>query len=227
MLAKILPFLNKALPTGLAIKGIEKINPGLGDFLSGAFGAGYTADQALDFLRDKLETPGNKGVHENLEQRQAQGMNRPDQAAALKSIRESKEPANVMANAITGGAALAGGLGAIGKLKGTPSKDIREQAVNQQQQEIKRPRQNLPINPDEGFENEQDQYYPLQKPGINPKQSLSPQNAQEAMKQNIARARPRSPVGREALQEDIEAQSMDQKAQILQGLREIAARLGA
>ncbi len=109
MLNKILPLLNKALPVGLAIKGLGKIDPRLSNFASGAFGAGYTADQVIDFLRTSFENPGEKGVRKGLDQRAAQGTARPDELAAKKRIGQTDLPYDLL----KGGAALAGGLGAI------------------------------------------------------------------------------------------------------------------
>lgn len=112
MLARLLPLLNKVIPTGLAIKGMEKISPKIGNFFSGAFGAGYTADQAIDFLRNKLKSPGNEGVEERLDEGQMQGTLRPDEGAARKRIKENEKIPNMVKGALVGGAALAGGMAA-------------------------------------------------------------------------------------------------------------------
>lgn len=116
IIAKVLPFINKALPAAFAIKGLEKIDPKIGAFMSGAFGAGYTSNEVLDFLRDKFQPAGNTGVRERLEEKQAQGTARPDESAALTDIRNVQRPADLAANAITGASAISGGLGAVKSL---------------------------------------------------------------------------------------------------------------
>lgn len=121
IISRAIPFLSKVLPIGMAVKGLEKIDPRLGAFMSGAFGAGYTSEQVLDFLRDKFQNPENLGVKNRLEQGSAQGTLRPDEKASLKSIREAQQIPNAIGSAITGGAAIAGGLGALKNLKDSQS----------------------------------------------------------------------------------------------------------
>lgn len=53
ILGRIAPFLNRMIPADLAIKGLTKINPQLGKFIGGAMAAGYTAENALDIVREK------------------------------------------------------------------------------------------------------------------------------------------------------------------------------
>jgi hypothetical protein len=112
MVSQILPLLSRLIPTGIAVKGLEKINPKISSFLGGAFGAGYTADQAIDFLREHLESPDNKGIKARMEQGSAAGTLRPDELAAQKRIRETEEIPNALKSLALGGSALAGGMAA-------------------------------------------------------------------------------------------------------------------
>lgn len=79
MLSRILPLLNKVLPKNLAFKGLGKIDPRIGKFLAGATAAGYTADAALDFLRNQFHEPMNE-----------EGL-RTDELAAETRVRQGKE----------------------------------------------------------------------------------------------------------------------------------------
>ena len=98
MIARILPLLNKLLPTGLAFKGLQKLDPRIGKFITGSMAAGYTIDQSLDFLRNKFQK-GEEGEGNNL---------RPDERAAKREVQNSKEIPNFLQTA----AAVGGGLGA-------------------------------------------------------------------------------------------------------------------
>lgn len=52
---RILPFLNKYIPSGMAIKGLSKIDKRFGDFFNSVTENGYGEDEALGFLKDKME----------------------------------------------------------------------------------------------------------------------------------------------------------------------------
>jgi hypothetical protein len=51
---KVLPFLSEHIPMDLAIKGINKVSPKLGDFLKRGMAAGLDAKEGLDFIKNKL-----------------------------------------------------------------------------------------------------------------------------------------------------------------------------
>jgi hypothetical protein len=51
---KILPFLNQHIPENLMQKGLSKINPKLGSFVSQALDMGFGADEIRGFLSNKL-----------------------------------------------------------------------------------------------------------------------------------------------------------------------------
>ena len=64
ILSRVLPFLHASIPADLAIKGISKVSPGLGKFIQGAVSSGYTASNAMDYLKDKLS---NKDEEERVQ----------------------------------------------------------------------------------------------------------------------------------------------------------------
>jgi hypothetical protein len=51
---KILPFLSEYIPADLALKGINKVMPGVGTFLKNGMKQGLTLKSGLDFLKDEL-----------------------------------------------------------------------------------------------------------------------------------------------------------------------------
>lgn len=54
IIEKALPFLNEFIPAGLAIKGLQKVNPKLGDFMKDTLAAGFTTNEVKDFIKEKL-----------------------------------------------------------------------------------------------------------------------------------------------------------------------------
>jgi hypothetical protein len=52
--SKIMPFLNEYIPTDLAIKGISKISPKLGDFLNKGMEQGLNVKEGLDFIKERM-----------------------------------------------------------------------------------------------------------------------------------------------------------------------------
>lgn len=51
---KILPFLSNYIPSELAVKGISKISPKIGNFLKRGMESGLNVKDGLDFLREGL-----------------------------------------------------------------------------------------------------------------------------------------------------------------------------
>lgn len=91
MITNILPLLNRVLPVGLAFKGLQKLDPRIGRFLDAA-SLSYSADSAVDFLRNEFET---------------QGM-RPDEKAARAQAETSNQGRKLAALGIGSLAAFAG-----------------------------------------------------------------------------------------------------------------------
>jgi len=103
MINRILPLLNKIVPLGLAAKGLEKINPKMKSFFSGAVAAGYTANEAMDFLRDQFSS----GVEQ-----QKSGSLRPDEQAGINRRKQEEAPARIAQGIGTLAAGALGGVGA-------------------------------------------------------------------------------------------------------------------
>lgn len=101
MITKVLPFLNKLIPSGLAFKGLSKVNPKIGKYLSAVTAAGYSADEALGYLREQLE---GQETDQSL---------RPDEQAANTRINQIKQIPKALGKAAQIGAGSAG-IGAVG-----------------------------------------------------------------------------------------------------------------
>lgn len=52
--SKLMPFLSRYVPTDLAIKGISKVSPRVGDFLKKGQGMGLDVQEGLNFIKDKI-----------------------------------------------------------------------------------------------------------------------------------------------------------------------------
>src|ERR1700676_3962059 len=52
--ARIAPFLSPLIPKDLAMKGINKLSPKLGDFLKKGLEQGLNLQDGLDFIKDKI-----------------------------------------------------------------------------------------------------------------------------------------------------------------------------
>ena len=50
----MIPLLSRFVPSDLAAKGLGKIDPKMKDFLNKAIGYGYSAETALNFLRQQF-----------------------------------------------------------------------------------------------------------------------------------------------------------------------------
>lgn len=96
MITKVFPFLNKLIPSSLAFKGLSKINPKIGKYLSAVTAAGYSADEALSYLREQL---GGQEPDQSL---------RPDEQAANSRVNQSKQIPQALGKAAQIGAGAAG-----------------------------------------------------------------------------------------------------------------------
>ncbi len=136
-MSAFLPLLNKLIPIGLAVKGLEKVDPRLKTFFTGAFASGYGADEAMDFLRTKFENP----EHERLEEGSKRGSLRPDEAAGLQQIRKSQDIKNNVKKGVALGAGLAGGAASLllGGNKG--ARAIRPEVLPAEQKQMQIPYQ--------------------------------------------------------------------------------------
>ena len=55
--AKILPFLSEYIPMDLAVKGISKVSPKIGDFLKRGMSQGLDIKEGLNFVKDSITKP--------------------------------------------------------------------------------------------------------------------------------------------------------------------------
>lgn len=95
--------LNKAVPFGLAYKGLKKVSPKIANFIAGATAAGYTGEEALNFFRSRLLPEVGKDEEERLE---GKDHLRPDEEANLQQIKQSRFPEKLLKT----GAELAVGI---------------------------------------------------------------------------------------------------------------------
>jgi hypothetical protein len=58
--SKLTPFLSEYIPTDLAIKGISKISPKLGDFLQRGLSQGLDAKEGLGYIKDNFSKSDKK-----------------------------------------------------------------------------------------------------------------------------------------------------------------------
>ena len=54
LVAKVIPFLNQYIPTELAMKGINKVSPRLGEFLQKGREMGLDVEEGLNFIKEKI-----------------------------------------------------------------------------------------------------------------------------------------------------------------------------
>lgn len=57
---KILSFLNKYIPTDMAIKGISKVSKETGKFIKSSIAQGHPAEEVLDFVKEKISPKEEK-----------------------------------------------------------------------------------------------------------------------------------------------------------------------
>jgi hypothetical protein len=55
LLRKALPFLNNLIPSSIAAKGLEKVDPRFGKFINSAINNGNTQDEAISFIKQKVQ----------------------------------------------------------------------------------------------------------------------------------------------------------------------------
>lgn len=125
LIGRLVPFLNKLIPSSLAIKGISKIDSGLGRFVQNALTVGYTADNVIDYLRNKVVPSGEDLERKRLLSRQQSGKARPDETTALLNQREPDSGKKALSVAAGIGAGLMGLKG------GVPSEQEGEQSSPQ------------------------------------------------------------------------------------------------
>jgi hypothetical protein len=84
MIKRLLPFLNKALPEEIAVKGISKINGKFGKFIEEGIKKGLPASGAIEYLRNEAQ---NSPVAKKLEEfRAAASKDSPARAKLRKEL---------------------------------------------------------------------------------------------------------------------------------------------
>lgn len=101
MTSKILPFLNEYIPAELAMKGINKVSPKLGQFLQKGLSQGLNLKDGLDFIKENLNQPEQPKEQRNVIQQYAPKLhefilseiakgNSPAQAAGMAKLVSNK-----------------------------------------------------------------------------------------------------------------------------------------
>ncbi len=127
LIGRAIPFLNKYLPSALAVKGLSKIDNKLGTFIQNAVASGYTTDSVLDFLRSSLQSPGDKREMQNLQSLSESGNIHPEQQRSLQN-RQGQESVGKGISTLAG---LAGGLAGLG---GSEQEQQQQSGQGQQRQ---------------------------------------------------------------------------------------------
>ena len=112
------------------LKAIGKFVPGIGQFVSGAFTAGYAADQILDFVKDKLESPAARRNRMQLQSRAEQGVARPDEQASLSQMEQQRAPMEALGGLGKLGAQAIGG---VASARAGAAQQANDQALQQGQ----------------------------------------------------------------------------------------------
>lgn len=58
--SRVMPFINKYIPTDLAIKGISKVSPELGNLLKKGMNQGLDIKDGLEFIKNQIEGPAKQ-----------------------------------------------------------------------------------------------------------------------------------------------------------------------
>lgn len=106
LFSRMIPLLHKAIPAGLALKGLSKVNPNLSNFATTALSSGYAADQILDYLRGRIGMSGDSEETERLEN--SGRALRPDEKRSLKKRKQNEAGKNIATAAIGAATGLAG-----------------------------------------------------------------------------------------------------------------------
>lgn len=147
LISRALPFLSKYIPFNIASKGLKKIDPRFGNFIESSVASGYTANEIMDFIRQKIGHP----EREALENKKSL---RPDEKASLERLRQQERPVKAAQGALALGAGVAGGLLGMGGGEGSQSVNPDQvlPAENQQGQLGYQPQQSLPSPEQAGYE---------------------------------------------------------------------------
>lgn len=144
MIAKILPLLNRLIPSDLAKKALEKKAPGFSKFFAGAAGAGYSLDSALDYIRDQFDQIPEEGL-------------RPDQQASMKRVQQGESMGKAISNIpkqALGAATAGAAIGAIPKVIGNLFQDSDQKSSSTKKQPSELSRESLTKQAQEDLQNQ-------------------------------------------------------------------------
>lgn len=124
------------LGSGLVLKGLSKIMPGIGSFVSGAYTAGYAADEIIEFLNGKFTPQSQQRNVKNLKGRDEAGIARPDERAELAVSEQRGAPLDALSQLGRLGAQAAGGMSgaAFGAQQQQQIQQMKEAQMLQDQQ---------------------------------------------------------------------------------------------
>jgi hypothetical protein len=91
--SKVMPFLNEFVPVELALKGINKVSPQIGQFLKKGQSMGLNVQQGLQFLKNNLQPNQSNQPAQQANPLQEFETNYPDIAQALNGyIQQGQSP---------------------------------------------------------------------------------------------------------------------------------------
>jgi hypothetical protein len=137
-IGKLSKIFKAPLSSGLILKAVGKIAPHLGSFVSGAYTAGYAADQILDFIRNKYSTPEEKRDRAQLTERANAGVARPDERAALSRQEQATAPFETAGSLSKIGAQFAGGMGAVGSSINAAEQEADQAKLLQEESKVEK-----------------------------------------------------------------------------------------
>lgn len=74
LLSRAIPLLNKYVPVDLAIKGLSKLDKRFGKFFKGMQDMGSSAEDSINFVREKLQTNKEESLSKFKEHQKKKGM---------------------------------------------------------------------------------------------------------------------------------------------------------
>ena len=100
MIERIIPLLNKVVPSAIAFKGLQKLDPRIGKFFTQAQEKGYGQDEIMEFMRNEFQGGGEQ------DQRL-----RPDERSAQRQVEQSRNQGQAIKGLAQTAATAAGAAG--------------------------------------------------------------------------------------------------------------------
>jgi len=123
----------KYLPASIAQKALVKVDPKFGKYFAKSLAYGIDANRALDYLSDRFQSSSQKNYQQRLDQRESQGLLRPDEKVSKGQLEREAIPGKVAKTlAAFGTGGLIGGLGEGQQAEpALSSEDQRQAALGQ------------------------------------------------------------------------------------------------